>query len=276
MKKCVTAALSLCLVFTLAACGGTKPAPDAGTPDDAPSPSPDSTAAIAGTYHFDYTDIYADVTTFTVTLKNDGTFTMMTLGAMGSQVYSGDTWTDHGDGTFTTGATGNALNVDWAGSDGSVTWIMNQDGIVPEGYEVPTEFLSNMVKEPSNAAEAVGVYVFGQVNSWGSTIPYVLWLNADGTAVIHMDNSFTGIHSYTAQEWTWNGDGTVSIGPLSYEGDPPKTQNAGPWFADDTYESTWTIETDGTCVPVNYTGGTAAVDLSALPEEIYPSFQPPA
>lgn len=45
--------------------------------------------------------------------------------------------------------------------------------------------------------------------------------------MIHMDNSFTGVHSYTAEEWTYNGDGTVSIGALSYEGDPPKTENAG-------------------------------------------------
>ena len=269
LKKLLAVAAALCMVVVLAACGSSDadstPAP--GTSDG--EQTPDVPAGIAGTYHFDHTDVYGDITSFTVTIKDDGSFNMMTLGAMGSNIYSGAEWTDHGDGTFTTGATDKALDVDWAGPDGSVTWVIDGANVVPDGYEEPTEFLSNDLKDPTNAAEAVGVYTFGQVNSWGSTIPYVVWLNADGTAVIYMDNSFTGVHSYTAEEWTYNGNGTVSIGALSYEGDPPKTENAGPWFADDTYESTWTIRGDGTCVPVNYTDSVMSVDTGSLPEELY-------
>lgn len=88
LRKLLAAAVAFCMVFALAACGSSDadPTPSPDTSDV--EQTPDVTASIAGTYHFDHTDVYGDITSFTVTIKDDGAFNMMTLGAMGSNIYS--------------------------------------------------------------------------------------------------------------------------------------------------------------------------------------------
>ena len=113
------------------------------------------------------------------------------------------------------------------------------------------------MKEPE---PSLRVYYFGQVNKFGSTVPYAVVLKDDGTAKIVMDNSFTGVHAYTATEYTVEGD-LVSIGALTFEGDTPM----GDWFnADAGYTSTWKLNGDGTCVPDGYKDTVVPVEADKL------------
>ena len=271
MKKLLAFGTALCLLFALAACNSSSPSGDssAAPSEETKQNEPETDAGMAGTYRFDYTDAYGDITTFTVTLKEDGTFTLMTLGALGNGVYSGAGWTDNGDGTFTTGATDPALSIDWAEADGSATWIVDGANAAPVSYEAPTEFLDKAAfSDPTIGAEAVGIYLFGEVNERGSTVPYGIWVNADGTYVIYMNNSFTGLHAYSGDSWTINGDSIISFGPATFEGDAPM----GTWFdADNGYTSSWKLHGDGTCEALNYDGGSTSVSSSDLPEEVYPA-----
>lgn len=279
LKQLFAFATILCMLFALAACGSNNTNSAQGNNDSSantentapttPADSTDTKTSLAGTYNFDYTDVYGDITTITVTLKDDSSFNLMTRGAMGNGVYSGTQWSDNGDSTVTTGATDNTLGVDWADADGSVTWAIDGSGISPVGYEVPTEFLEKAAfADPTTGAEAVGIYTFGEVNDHGSTVPYVVWVNANGTYTVYMNNSFTGLHAYSGDSWIVNSESVVSFGPATYEGDDPM----GSWFdADNGFSSSWVLHGDGTCEPVGYTGSSAAVDTAELPEEIYPA-----
>jgi hypothetical protein len=271
-KKATALLLALCMVLGLAACGSS----DTGDQSTAPgtgdqSAVSDETPAesnLAGSYDFNYVDAYGDTTNFTVTLRDGGDFNVMTVGAMGSAVYTGVEWTDNGDGTVTTSTTSPALELDWVEEDGSVTWTIDGSNVTPVGYTAPTEFLSkDASKDPTTGAEAVGVYVFGQVNDHGSTVPFVVWVNADGTYAIHMNNSFTGLHTYTGTSYTINSDSVISFGPATFEGDEPM----GDWFdVDNGFSSSWVLHGDGTCEPAGYTGSQVEVETADLPEEIYP------
>ena len=266
-KKVSATVVALTMAASLAACGGASS--ETTTTTTASSETETTTAevaSIAGTYRFDYTDPYGDVTTFTVTLKEDGSFNIMTLGAMGSGVYNGTEWTDNGDGTFTTGAADAAIDTEFVAEDGTITWKIDGTNAVPVDYVEPTEFIEK-TSDPANAAEAVGVYVFGMVNDWGTTVPYILWVNADGSYNIHMNNQRTGLHSYSGT-WTYSQDNIIACGPAAYEGDTPQ----GDFFdADNEYSSEWYLYADGTCTPTNYEGQTAEVSLSEQPAEIYPA-----
>jgi hypothetical protein len=271
--KALTLLLALCLMLSLAACGGNNNDTTDETETEQPeqqeeNTEPETTESIAGTYDFNYVDAYGDTTNFTVTLRDGGDFNMMTVGAMGSAIYSGAEWTDNGDGTFTTGAVDPALDLDWVGADGTVTWTIDGSNVTPAGYTAPTEFLSkDAFKDPTNGAEAVGVYVFGQINDHGSTVPFVVWVNADGTYAIHMNNSFTGLHTYTGTSYTINSESVITFGPATFEGDEPM----GDWFdVDNGFSSSWVLHGDGTCEPANYTGEQTTVTTSDLPTEIYP------
>lgn len=273
LKKLAAVVLALCMVLALAACGETAQQPVASetestTAETAASQEAEAPASIAGSYNFNYTDPYGDLTSFTVTLRDGGDFNLMTVGAMGSAIYSGAEWTDNGDGTFTTGATDPALPLEFVGEDGSVTWKLDGENVAPVNYVVPTEFLSkDAFKDPTIGAEAVGVYTFGQINDHGSTVPYVVWVNADGTYAIHMNNAFTGLHTYTGTNYTINSESVISFGPASFEGDEPM----GDWYdRDNGFASSWILRGDGTCEPAGYTGSQTGVTLSELPAEIYP------
>ena len=272
LTKSVSFILVLCMMFALAACGDTTAeneetqAPVTAAPDESEAP-----VVAAGAYTFEMVSIYGDTISLTIMLKEGGDVTMLGIYADGSNASYTSTWIDNGDGTFTTAATDPELDgANFVAADGTINWIVNGTTATPDGYVEPTEFMEKegAAKDPATNAEAVGVYVCGQTNSFGSVVPYVLWLNADGTVQVHMNNSFTGLRTYTGEEWYMKEDGTLHIGTLTAsEGTP-----FGDWFnADDNYSSDWKIYGNGTCVPVGFEESSGAVDVEELPAEIYPA-----
>ena len=276
MKKIFAMLLSAAMVFTLfAGCSNTtteEPDDVSQTPEVVETPAVDENKIEAGTYTFTYVDVYGDETAFTVTTKETGKVYVMYEGALGSATVNGDGWTDNGDGTFTTNALSEIIPVDWVGADGKVTWTVDGDTVTPAGYTAPTEFIAKPYTDPTTVAEAVGVYTFGYVNAYGVTVPYVLWLNADGTFSIFENSNWVGLMEYYGDSWTINGDSVVSLGACSYDGQPPRTDgNGATWFAEGTYESSWKLSGDKTCVPIGYEGNVGEVDLTTLPAECYPA-----
>lgn len=272
MKKIFAMLLAAAMIAALfTGCNGTG-AQEGEAPDPTVTPVSEPESKIeAGTYSFQYVDDYGDETVFTVTTKETGKVYVKYEGALGSATLNGDGWTDNGDGTFTTNALNETIDLDWVGADGKVTWKLDGENVVPIGYTAPTEFLTKPYTDPTTAAEAVGVYTFGFVNNYGATVPYVLWLNADGTFRIFMYSDWVGLMEYHGDSWTINGDSVVSLGACSYEDEAPKTDGNGAyWFADDTYESDWKLSGDKTCVPVEYEGKAGELDLTVLPAECYP------
>lgn len=274
MKKLLATLLSMLMVLSLfAGCGApaeTDPTP-APTPAETPSAEPEATVA-PGTYSFTYVDVYGDETAFTVTLRDTGKVYVMYEGALGKATVNGDGWTDNGDATVTTEALSEALPVEWADADGKITWKVDGETLTPAGYTAPTEFIAKPYTDPVNAAEAVGVYTFGYVNAYGATVPYILWLNADGSFRIFENSGWIGLMEYYGDSWTINGDSVVSLGACSYDAQPPRTDgNGATWFAEGSYESSWKLSGDKTCVPVGYEGSAGEVDLSTLPAECYPA-----
>lgn len=273
-KSIFATLLALCMILSLAACGdktaddSTPPSDEQGveqgTEQDAEQPEETS---IAGTYTFEYTDPYGDVSTVTVDLVEDGSFTLVTEGPMGDKSFQGKQWTDNGDGTFKTGALNGQLGVDWADALGSTTWTIDGTSITPVGYTVPTEFLSKAAPDPSIGGEAVGIYTYAFANAYGSVVPYVLWVNGDGTYTIYMDNAFKGLAVYSGDSWTIHEDGVIDLGPFTLDEGIPD----GAWFVEgaDGFTSSWQLHSDGTCAPVG--NESADYDVSTLSEEIYPA-----
>lgn len=242
------------------------------TPDAVETPAEDENKIEAGTYTFNYVDVYGDETAFTVTTKETGKVYVMYEGALGGATLNGDGWVDNGDGTFTTNALSEAIAVDWVGADGKITWKLDGETVTPVGYTVPTEFVAKPYTDPVTVAEAVGVYTFGYVNAYGATVPYVLQLKADGTFAIYENSGWVGLMKYYGDSWTINGDSVVSLGACSYDGQPPRTDgNGATWFAEGTYESSWKLSGDKTCVPIGYEGKVGEIDLTTLPVECYPA-----
>lgn len=268
VKTILAALLALCMIFMLAACG------EAGTEASEPTPpvtenveSQPEAESIAGSYTFEYTDVYGDVSNITVTIKDDAGFTLTTEGAMGDETYTGKKWTDNGDGTFQTGATDTQFKADFANAVGSVTWAIDGTTVAPVGYTIPTEFLSKAAPDPAIGGEAVGIYTYAFANQYGSTVPYVVWVNADNTYTIYMDNSFKGLATYSGDSWTIGSDGIITFGPFTLDEGIPD----GAWFVEgaDGFTSSWNLHSDGTCEPVGYES--ADLDVTTLSEEIYPA-----
>lgn len=279
LTKLISLLLALSMLFALAACGdtvddsnaddNTPAATDNNTPDT--PDEPEDTGVQLGAYTFEMVSIYGDTIDLTVILKDGGGVTIMGSYADGSNATYSAAWTDNGDGTFTTSDIDPELDgANFVADDGTVKWIVDGTAVTPDGYVAPTEFVEKegAVKDPATNAEAVGVYVAGQTNKFGSVVPYVLWLNADGTVQVHMNNSFTGLRTYTGDEWYMNGDGTLHIGALAADEGTP----FGDWFnADDGYSSDWHIYGNGTACPVGFEESAGTVEVSELPAEIYPA-----
>ena len=282
MKKILAMLLSVAMAVSLfAGCSNTD------TPENKNSESPalvetpsapvetpaeNENKIEAGTFSFTYVDVYGDETAFTVTTKDTGKVYVMYDGTLGRATLNGDGWTDNGDGTFTTNALSEAIPVDWVGADGKITWAVDGESVTPVGYTAPTEFIAKPYTDPTTVAEAVGVYTFGYVNNYGVTVPYVLQLNADGTFDIYENSNWVGLMHYYGDSWSINGDSVVALGPCSYDAEPPRTAgNGATWFAEGTYESSWKLSGDKTCVPIGYEKDPGEIDLTALPAECYPA-----
>ncbi len=278
MSKLLSLVLALSMLLALAACGEKTPdpvesaePPVSETPvEQSKDPEPENKIE-AGTYSFTYVDVYGDETVFTVTTKETGKVYVMYEGALGSATLNGDGWTDNGDGTFTTNELNGTIAADWA-AEGKITWTLDGETVTPAGYTAPTEFIAKPYQDPVTPAEAVGIYTFGYVNGYGVTVPYTLWLNADGTFAIYENSNWVGLMKYYGDSWTINGDSVVSLGACSYHGQPPRTDgNGATWFAEGTYESSWKLSGDKTCVPIGYDGKVGEIDLSTLPADCYPA-----
>lgn len=266
-KKIWAFALTLSMLLVLAACGGNTTsetnAAETTTADVAQA------ASLAGNYNFNYVDIYGDVTSFKVTIKDNGSFNILTTGALGNAAYTGTSWNDNGDGSFTTGAVEGAPSLDWIAEDGSITWTVDGSNVTPVGYTEPTEFQEkSAASDPANARECVGVYTFGEYNAEkGSTTPWIVWVNADGTYRFWRDNAFLGLRGFSGT-WSYAGENVVDFSEAVFdvEGEDP----VGDFFGEG-YTSSWTLYGDGTCVPAGYEGTPADIDVGALTDpSIYP------
>ncbi len=283
MKTIIALFLAACLLLALAACGSssssttdTSETPDTSseTSEAVSSEEEEETeevaASLAGSYSCQIVNSYGDNLTVTVMIKDSGDASIITLDDAGNvETYTCDSWTDNGDGSFTTSAINEEIDWAWIPDDGSITWVIDGETVTPAEYVEPSDFLEKTDSaDPQTVAEAVGIYVFAQVNSFGSTVPYVLWVNGDGTVTIYMNNSFTGLRTYTSDEWYLNDDGTLHIGATEADSGTP----FGDWFIEENdYASDWNLYGNGTCTPVGFEDEAGTVDVSELPEEIYPA-----
>ncbi len=196
--------LALCMIFALASCGASEaPAEEPAeqpAEDSAEEPAAEEPAGIgAGTYHFEYLDEYGDTSRFSIKLREDGTFTVMTsVGALGDNVCSGAGWTDNGDGTFTTGQTDIVLDLDFVGEDGVITWsLLDGDGtVIPIGYTEPTEFLEKPAEDDNGVSS--GIYTYKENNGF-MDIEWVLLLRTDGIYELTENDRDTYVGPYTIE-----------------------------------------------------------------------------
>ena len=87
----------------------------------------------AGTYTCDETTPFGFVVNWTVTLNEDGTYEILEGNPeMGDKTYTGDSWTDNGDGTFETGPMKEDYRpmAGWFDADGTGHWGNVGDGVV--------------------------------------------------------------------------------------------------------------------------------------------------
>lgn len=123
----------------------------------------------AGVYTCDEVTPYGFTVNWTVTLNDDGTYEILEGNPMmGDTTYTGDEWTDNGDGTFTTGP----MNVDsrplagWFDADGTGHWGNLGGGVVVGITEGGSAAASGEIGDSSASGEAS--YFDGE---------YVIWEN---------------------------------------------------------------------------------------------------
>ncbi len=120
----------------------------------------------AGTYTCEEVTPYGFTVNWTVTLHEDGAYEVLEENpAMGDSTYTGDEWTDNGDGTFTTGP----MNEDarpmagWFDADGTGHW-----GNLGDGTVIGIEDGSSSASAASSEASGEANYTDGE---------YVVWEN---------------------------------------------------------------------------------------------------
>ncbi len=247
--------------------------------------APTTVGEAVGIYTFGYLNDYGVVVPYIIWLNSD----------MTAVIYSVSSWTgthefDAAQWVFEDGVV-TISDISYEGDEAPYTegngatwfdpetyessWVLDGESkATPVDYDGETgdidlETLDESIY-PANA-DMVGIYVFGFVNSYGVTVPYVVWLNADGTCDIYSLSEWAGMHTYNASSWTVNDDGTVTISDYTYYDEAPYTEgNDATWFDEETYESTWEMNADGTCVPVGYDGTVGEVDTTTISAEVYP------
>ena len=253
LTKLVSLLLALCMLFSLAACG------EADTPETPKTPStpvetpevPETPVVSAGAYTFEMTSIYGEIVKLTLMLKESGDVSVLAIYPDNSNSSHTATWTDNGDGTFTTTAMDPALDgANFVADDGSVKWVVGEGTATPDGYTAPTEFVEKegAVKDPTTNIEAAGTYIFTGLNKFGSEMVYVLHLY-DGVT-INMWGEKAGFRTFVGNYWGMNEDGTLHIGRLKDADNPDTATPYGDWFnADDNYSSDWKLYGNHTARP---------------------------
>ncbi len=211
-----------CIAVGLTACAGeTSEQPSeslpAETENTAETENPVGTGA--GAYHFEYVDEYGDATKFSIKLRENGTFTVMTsVGPLGDNVCSGTTWTVNDDGTIITGATDKVLELSFVEPDGTIKWSAPDENgnLTPIGYTAPTEFLEKPV-EGEEEVYIPGVYKYTESGLSPFDTYYTIILYEDGTYLLTVENERQGLIEYPGLSYEIDGT-TVHVGP--YEGTP--------------------------------------------------------
>jgi len=250
--------------------------------------APMSAAAAVGVYTFGFINAYGVTVPYVVSIKADGTADITMISAwVGPQAYHAGKWEYVPDSKVKfTDMTwdGEEPKTDGNGAvwfaDGTYesTWVLDGDGnCVPEGYDGEIGEIDLTTLDPAiypTNADKVGVYTFGFVNAYGVTVPYVVSVKADHTADIYMVSAWVGTQAYHAGHWgdmSQDSNGTISFVDMTWDGEEPRTEgNGAVWFAEGTYESTWILNADGTCVPMNYEGDVGEIDVTTLDPAIYP------
>ena len=275
MKKLLAVLLAACMILGLAACGGsgqstettaapTEKATEAATEAATEEVTNPHDAVEAGSYEFTYVDEYGDETAFTITLKETGIAYVQIDGALGKENLKAESWTDTGLGSVTLSKLDPELKTEFVAEDGTTTWIREGETMWPEGYVEPTEFKEKEKKAPASKEEAVGVYTFGFTNPYGKVSAYIFWVNSDGTWKMYQPNVFMKTaFAYSGESWDYDPETCIlSLGPCTKyaEGEPPKTAgNGANWFSDDTYESSYIVNDDGTLTAIGAEDSMAAI-----------------
>lgn len=135
MKKLLVALLVGAMAFAMAACGNEAPADDAQPPvsteAEAPADEPaDETPAGPAVYTWEEPAMGGAFTvTWTLTLNEDGTFTLLEANpVMGDTTYTGTEWTQEGDVVTTGALSGGTPMAEFFNDDLSCEWTVNADG----------------------------------------------------------------------------------------------------------------------------------------------------
>ena len=284
MKKFLALLLALCMTLALAACGSAgnnspaSPSDSVTEPSTEPSnePTPEASAASvpAGTYVYNEDKGNMGVTPWSVELKEDGTCSITEKNEhIGDQVHT-CTWTDNGDGTFTTGAWDGGADgpkSDFFADDGSADWEMvDEDTCQPvdgtpslegEALEAALAAGSSMDSPdgpPDNGPEtgdqppadgsdgpvSAGTYTYEEDKGDMGVTPWIVELKEDGTCTITEKNEHIGDQVHTCA-WTDNGDGTFTTGAWDGGADGPKSD----FFGEDG-SATWRTAGPDLCEPV--------------------------
>ncbi len=204
----------LCMLLTLGACAGGEPA------TTEPNETKAQVGTGAGSYHFEYVDEYGDTTKFSIKLRENGTFTVMTsVGPLGDNTCNGDQWAINDDGTITTGATDKVLELSFVEADGTIHWSApdEQGNVTPIGYTAPTEFLEKPVEGGDEEVYIPGVYTFTESGLAPFDTYWTIILYEDGTYLLTSENERQGVVEYPGSSYSIDGP-TLTLG--SYEGTP--------------------------------------------------------
>lgn len=252
-KKLIAILLALCLALSLAACGSTsssepeeEPADNAAAEEAAPEEEAEEPQNRVYTYTED------NGSEWTITLETSGAFTLAEVNGISGETtkHSGATWTDNGDGTFSTSAwyDPDSDKAPFFEYDGACTWIDNGDGTVTPA------------SDGSSSGEGINPGKYTYTEECGPfNIDWSLTLKSDGTfelQEVHGGSGETLI--YTGDSWVDNGDGTVTNSAWHEEGDKSDYMEADG-------SCTWVINADGTCTPAALAEGGAAASEGINP-----------
>lgn len=218
--------------------------------DDGTMEPTDFVAAGPSAGSYTYSEDRGDFTVeWTVILNDDGTFALEEVHGLSGNLttHTGKSWTDNGDGTFTTGAWDADENKsEFFEADGTCTWVLGESGTC-------TPASAGGAEGGESAGIAAGKYTYIESKGPGD-FQWDVLLMGNGNCRIDETNPSGEVTEHVASGWTDNGDGTVTTGEWE-----DSSGNKSDFFKPNG-EATWKINADGTCEPVaeGEGGGAAA------------------